>query len=185
MFDAVLFSLPLPTISSSYSVIPPKSLVLENTSPFRLKIVVPLDSFYASLLLLNMKSKYIKYTSKQVSTHHLFSSPSAWSKFPPFRWLNLLSSCPSLSDSSLFFPESAWLFSWSAGRPLPQNSLLFHTNKIWIEHYAAIRSNRLDLNIAAWVNLKNIVFSERSKKRNEILLLQYLLHTLKIHAVKQ
>lgn len=66
MFDAVLFSLPLPTISSSYSVIPPKSLVLENTSPFRLKIVVPLDSFYASLLLLNMKSKYIKYTSKQV-----------------------------------------------------------------------------------------------------------------------
>lgn len=170
MFDAILFSPPLPTISSSYSVIPPKSLVLENTSPLRLKIIV-------SPLTLSMPHSFCSTWSQNTSntplnrssTHRLFSSPSTWSKFPPFRWLNLLPSCPSLSDSSLFFPESAWLFSWSAGRPLPQNSLLFHTNKIWIEHYAAIRSNRLDLNIAAWVNLKNIVFSERSKKRNESL----------------
>lgn len=65
MFDAILFSPPLPTISSSYNVFPPKSLVLENTSPLKAQNrSVPFDSFYASLLLLNMKSKYIKYTSK-------------------------------------------------------------------------------------------------------------------------
>ena len=170
MFDAILFSPPLPTISSFYSVFPPKLLVLENTSPLRLKIAV----FPLTLSMLHsFYSTWSQNTSStplnRSNTHHLSSSPSTWSRFPPFRWLNLLPSCLSLSDSSLFFPESEWLFSWSAGRPLPQNNLLFHTNKIWIEHYAAIRGNRLDLNIAAWVNLKNIVFSEKRKKRNEIL----------------
>ena len=54
MFDAILFSPPLPTISSFYSVFPPKLLVLENTSPLRLKITVfpltlsMLHSFYST-----------------------------------------------------------------------------------------------------------------------------------------
>ena len=65
MFDAILFFPPLPTIIFFLECVSYQNIgTWKHLTPQARNRSVPFDYFCASLLLLNIKSKYIKYTSE-------------------------------------------------------------------------------------------------------------------------